>query len=256
MIILYRFATELYTPPRSLSSLSPPNYRSHRDPRRGCPSILHCKLNDYNRLNIWKSSNIPSWLKITLHKWIVLVQLIKDKRMHLKWDRERESGINNTMLSIIRLLYKKKISLYFFKFFDKNHNTRFSRINEIRWKIRKSRSIRQASENLITNIIINKLTYFENTSLAPLESETRFLDLINLYIFSFYHEAASHTCSTTIKFFEYFREIIRGRKRARERENSCPEYRQVRDDSKGRKFSPLGCHFRYTRSRLGCAAAQ
>lgn len=25
-------------PPRSLSSLSPPNYRSHRDPRRGCPS--------------------------------------------------------------------------------------------------------------------------------------------------------------------------------------------------------------------------
>lgn len=79
--------------------------------------------------------------------------------------RERESGINNTMLSIIRLLYKKKISLYFFKFFDKNHNTRFSRINEIRWKIRKSRSIRQASENLITNIIINKLTYFENTSL-------------------------------------------------------------------------------------------
>lgn len=77
-------------PPRSLSSLSPPNYRSHRDPRRGCPSILHCKLNDYNRLNIWKSSNIPSWLKITLHKWIVLVQLIKDKRMHLKWDRERE----------------------------------------------------------------------------------------------------------------------------------------------------------------------
>lgn len=131
--------------------------------------------------------------------------------------RERESGINNTMLSIIRLLYKKKISLYFFKFFDKNHNTRFSRINEIRWKIRKSRSIRQASENLITNIIINKLTYFENTSLAPLESETRFLDLINLYIFSFYHEAASHTCSTTIKFFEYFREIIRGRKRAREK---------------------------------------
>lgn len=77
-------------PPRSLSSLSPPNYRSHRDPRRGCSSILHCKLNDYNRLNIWKSSNIPSWLKITLHKWIVLVQLIKDKRMHLKWDRERE----------------------------------------------------------------------------------------------------------------------------------------------------------------------
>lgn len=69
------------------------------------------------------------------------------------------------MLSIIRLLYKKKISLYFFKFFDKNHNTRFSRINKIRWKIRKSRSIRQASKNLITNIIINKLTYFENASL-------------------------------------------------------------------------------------------
>lgn len=53
---------------------------------------------------------------------------------------------------------------------------------------------------------------------TPLSKATRFLDLINLYIFSFYHEAASHTCSTTIKFFEYFREIIRARKRAREKD--------------------------------------
>lgn len=55
VIIHVRFAAELHLP----------NYR----PREASPSIPRCKLNDYNRLNIWKSSNITSWLKITPRDW-------------------------------------------------------------------------------------------------------------------------------------------------------------------------------------------
>lgn len=167
-------------------------------------------------------------------------------------ERERESGINNTMLSIIRLLYKKKISLYFFKFFDKNHNTRFSRINEIRWKIRKSRSIRQASENLITNIIINKLTYFENTSLES-DEIPRFNK--PLYFFFLSRSCVAHVLNHD-KIFRIFSRNYPWKKESERERIVVRKYRQVRDDSKGRKFSPLGCHLRYTRSRLSCAAAQ